>query len=319
MPADLAFTGTRQAPPERWVGHLPAEITFHTPGLKSHRTSEVTGSLTEFVSISTTGTACALNCDHCQTKVLTSMVSLPGSGGSLYELCARLQEKGARGVLISGGSDREGKVRLLNHIADMIRIREELGLVLRVHTGLIDEATCAALAEVELDGVMVDIIGDLETIRDVYHLDSRPEDYEQLLQWFDDYRLPAIPHIILGHYYGEMRGEWNALEIVRRHPPKVLVLVILMPLTGTPMAGVTPPSLDEIGAFFHTARAALPEVPIQLGCAKPLGPIKKEIDMLAIEAGFNGIAYPSEGVVGYAEQLGIKTRFINACCGVTWS
>lgn len=295
------------------------EITFHTPGMKSHRTSEVQGAVNEFVSISVTGSACALNCEHCQTKVLDSMLSLPETGGSLYDFCARLRDRGARGVLISGGSDTTGKVRLIQHIPDMIRAREELGLVLRVHTGLTDEATCAALSEVDVDGVMVDIIGDRETIRDVYHLDASPDDYEMMLENFARYRLPAIPHIILGHYFGQMKGEWQALEIVKRRPPKILVLVILMPLTGTPMAGVPPPPLNEIEDFFHAARQALPDIPIQLGCAKPLGPIKTEIDLLAVDAGFNGIAYPAEGVVRYAEGQGLKAKFINACCGVTWN
>ena len=133
------------------------------------------------------------------------------------------------------------------------------------------------------------------------------------------YELPAIPHIILGHYYGQMRGEWAALEMINMYPPKILVVVILMPLTGTPMAGVAPPSLDEIESFFGAARLSMPQKPIQLGCAKPLGPIKTDIDRLAIDAGFNGIAYPAEGVVAYAQDLGLEANFMNACCGVTWS
>ena len=181
------------------------------------------------------------------------------------------------------------------------------------------DAPCAALAEVDVDGIMVDVIGDRETIRDVYHLDHTPDDYEALLVRLERWGLPAIPHIILGHYFGRMQGEWAALEMVRRHPPKILVLVILMPLSGTPMAGVEPPSLKEIEQFFAQARRTLPTVPIQLGCAKPLGPIKNDIDRLAIDAGFNGIAYPSEGIVGYAREQGLKAQFINACCGVTWS
>ena len=311
-PAAIGLNGLRPV-------HFADEITFHTPGLRSHRTSEVTGSMNEFVSISVTGAACALNCDHCQTKVLTSMVSLPQAEGGLFELCQRLKARGARGVLVSGGSDLAGRVPLKAHIPDLIRIRRELGLVVRVHTGLADDATCAALAEVGVDGIMVDVIGDRETIRDVYHLDHTPDDYKALLARLEHWGLPAIPHIILGHYYGRMLGEWAALEMVRRHPPKTLVLVILMPLSGTPMAGVEPPSLKEIGQFFAQARRTLPTVPIQLGCAKPLGSIKNDIDRLAIDAGFNGIAYPSEGIVGYAREQGLKAQFINACCGVTWA
>jgi hypothetical protein len=50
--------------------NFPNEITFYGPGLKPHITSEFSGSLKEFISISVTGNNCALNCEHCNTKIL---------------------------------------------------------------------------------------------------------------------------------------------------------------------------------------------------------------------------------------------------------
>jgi hypothetical protein len=299
--------------------HFGNTITFHTPGLRRYKTAEFAAqNTTEFVSISVTGTACALNCDHCRTSVLHGMADLRQYPGSLFDLCAELAERGARGVLISGGSDRRGRVPLLPHIADMKRVRSELGLAVRVHTGLPDEETCAALGEVGLDGAMIDVIGHRDTIRQVYHLDAEPEDYENALAWLEQYHVPTIPHILLGLHFGQMLGEAHALEMILRHPPKILVLVVLMPLTGTPMMGVTPPPLAEIGAFFVRARKALPSTPVMLGCARPLGDLKVAIDRLAVEAGLNGIAYPANGIVEYAKQQGLQPRFISACCGVTW-
>jgi len=294
-------------------------ILFYTPGLRRYKTDEFADqNLTEFVSISLTGTACALNCAHCKTNVLHGMLDLRQYPGSLFELCAELAERGARGVLISGGSDKRGRVPLFPHIADIKRVRKELGLAVRVHTGLPDRETCAALGEVDLDGAMIDVIGHRDTIREVYHLEADPEDYENALAWLEEYRVPMIPHIILGLHFGKMLGEEYALEMIARHPPKVLVLVILMPLTGTPMMGLVPPSLEEIGAFFSKARKQLPSTPIVLGCARPLGNLKLQIDRLAVDAGFNGIAYPASGIVEYAKQRGLQPRFISACCGITW-
>lgn len=294
-------------------------ITFHAPGLKRYKTDEFDSqNAIEFVSISVTGTACALGCEHCKTNVLHGMADLRKHDGSLFDLCADLASKGARGVLISGGSDKRGRVPLLPHINDIKRVQNELGLALRIHTGLPDEETCAALGDVNIDGAMIDIIGHQDTIRDVYHLDSSPTEYENSLAWLERYNVPTIPHIILGLHFGKMLGEERALEMIARHPPKVLVLVVLMPLTGTPMMGVTPPSLEEIGAFFELSRKALPSTPVMLGCARPLGQMKLEIDKLAIDAGLNGIAYPANGIVEYARQNGLQPKFINACCGVTW-
>lgn len=312
MAVDPACFTIRQA-------QFPDEITFHAPGLRRYKTAEYDAhDAAEFVSISVTGSACALSCDHCQMQVLRGMADLRRFDGSLFDLCAGLAERGARGVLISGGSDRHGRVPLRTQMADLMRVRRELGLKIRVHPGLPDEETCAGLAEVGIDGAMVDIIGHADTIREVYHLQATPEDYEAVLARLERYHVPTVPHIIVGLHYGRLLGEWQALKMIQRHPPRLLVLVILMPLTGTPMAITSPPSIAEIGAFFATARQALPQTPVMLGCARPMGPMKMEIDRLAIDAGLNGIAYPAEGIVEYARQRGLQPHFINACCGVTW-
>jgi hypothetical protein len=295
------------------------EIVFHAPGLKRFKTSEYGGQdAARFASISVTGTECALACEHCKTHVLEGMTPLPKFGGSLFDLCCELAERGARGVLVSGGCDRRGRVPLLRHLPDLRRARRELGFTIRVHPGLPDEETVAGLAEVGIDGAMVDIIGDDATIREVYHLAAAAAEYEAVLERLERYGVPAVPHIILGLHFGRMRGEWTALEMIARHARKFLVLVILMPLTGTPMVGVTPPPVSEIADFFGLARRRLPETPVMLGCARPLGKIKIDIDRAAVDAGLNGIAYPAEGVIAYARERGFAPRFVDACCGVNW-
>jgi uncharacterized radical SAM superfamily protein len=316
---DLIDTTINPACLELRRPHFPDQIAFYTPGLRRYKTAEYAGQDTaEFVSVSLTGTVCALGCEHCKTVILRGLTSLPYFGGSLFDLCARLAERGARGVLVSGGSDARGRVPLHKHIPDLIRIRRELGLVIRVHPGLPDDATCAGLAEAGIDGAMVDIIGDGDTIREVYHLDATPEDYEAALARLERHGVPTVPHIILGLHFGRMLGEWRALEMIARHPPKMLALVILTPLRGTPMAEVRPPALADVGRFFETARATLPWTPIVLGCERPLGDYKRAVDRLAIDAGFNGIAYPADGTVAYARSHKLQPQFINACCGVVW-
>ncbi len=299
---------------------LSNEIHFHAPGLRRFKTSEfVTQDAAHFVSISVTATACALACDHCGMQMLRGMIPLPRREESdLYELCVGLRERGAEGLLLSGGCDKKGRVPLLPHIADLKRVREALGLTIRVHSGLIDEPTAHALSEVGINGAMIDIIGADETIREVYYIDGTAEDYERALANLEKNRLTAIPHIILGLHYGRLLGEYHALDMVARHPPMLLVLIALMPLYGTPMAEVTPPSVEEMADFFVAARRRLPDTPIMLGCARPLGRIKFEIDRAAIDAGMNGIAFPAEGTVAYARARGLEPKFHDACCGVFW-
>lgn len=289
---------------------------FYAPGLRRYRTSEWGPDAGRFVSISVTGADCALACDHCNSRVLEGM--RPLKGARLYDLCVEVAARGARGLLVSGGCDRQGRVPLLRHVPDLGRARRELGLTLRVHPGLADEATAAALGEIDVDGAMLDVIGAVETIREVYHLDVPVEAYGRAMERLARHGVPLVPHIVLGLHYGKLLGEWTALEMIALHRPKLLVLVVLMPLYGTAMAATAPPPVGELGEFFVTARRALPDTPIALGCARPLGPVKKEIDRLAVDAGLTGIAYPAEGVVAYAESRGLAPEFHDACCGVDW-
>ncbi|HEX9014170.1 MAG TPA: radical SAM protein, partial [Anaerolineaceae bacterium] len=217
------------------------KIIFPTPEVRAYQTAEHDNrSGQEFVSISLTGTACALKCAHCHSRNLRGMYDLRRAPGSLFDLCAELADRGTRGVLISGGSDARGRVPLLPHVPDLKRIRRELNLTVRVHVGLPDEETCAALGEVDLDGAMIDIIGHRDTIREVYHLDAGPEDFEQALAWLENYRVPSVPHIVLGLHFGKFLGEERALEMICRHSPKLVALVVLTPIARTEMAAVQP-------------------------------------------------------------------------------
>jgi hypothetical protein len=292
-------------------------IHFYAPGLRRYRSAEwADADPARFVSVSVTGAECALQCDHCRARVLEGMRGL--GGRSLFEVAAEARARGAAGLLVSGGSDRRGRVPLLRHVPDLLRARRELGLLLRVHPGLPDEPTAAALGELDLDGAMLDVIGASETIREVYHLEAGVEDYEAALARLGRHGVPLVPHIILGLHHGRILGEWTALRMIARHRPRLLVLVVLMPLTGTPMQGVAPPPVEEIAAFFRAARAALPDTPVTLGCARPLGPVKARIDREAVDAGLDGIAFPAEGTVAYARDRGRLPRFHDACCGVNW-
>jgi uncharacterized radical SAM superfamily protein len=294
-------------------------VHFYAPGLRRFATREYAGqNAAAFVSISVTGSECALMCDHCQARVLETMIPLK-QRGTLFDLCQGLAARGARGALISGGCDRLGRVPLLPHLPDMVRVRQELGLALRVHPGLVEEGVAAGLARVGVDGAMLDIIGAEETIRDVYHMDVPVASYELSLERLAQHGVPAVPHIVLGLHFGRFLGEDRALEMVAGYPRRAAVLVVLQPLYGTLMAITPPPPVEEIGRFFVKARTVLADSPLFLGCARPLGPVKAAIDRLAVEAGLDGIAYPAEGIVQYARDRGRTPQFHNACCGVGWT
>jgi uncharacterized radical SAM superfamily protein len=293
-------------------------IEFYAPGLKRWQTSEwKPKKANRFLPVSVTGTACALGCDHCATKVLQGMITV-SKKKSLFETAQGLAAQGTDGILISGGSRPDGSVPLEVHLDDMKRVREELGLKVIVHSGLVSPEVARGLADAGVDAVMLDIIGADETVTDVYHIDGKAEDFERSLELLAAEGLRIIPHIVLGLHYGRLLGEWNALEMIRRHPVSTLILVVLTPLVGTKMAHLAPPPIEDVVDFFAHARAEMPEIPVNLGCGRPMGEMKIALDRAAVDQGLNGIAFPAEGIVEYARSQGLRPELYEYCCSLTW-
>lgn len=289
-------------------------IYFYAPTIKRYETDEyVNRRYPFFVPVSVTGKKCRLNCDHCRKIILESMYEAQDPG-SLYNLALRLKERGCRGLLVSGGAGLDGSVPLTEFAPVMAKLKHELGFKMAVHTGLVDEEMADALSEACIDLAMVDIIGSDETIREVYHLKASVADYENSLKNLVDRNVKVSPHVVVGLHYGKILGEYNALEIISRYHIASLVLVVLNPLCNTPMAEVIPPSVEEMKSIFATARKMFPTTLILLGCARPGGKYRLQLDKLALDMGINGIAYPAEGVVQYASQKGLNPVFSEYCC-----
>jgi lipoyl synthase len=294
-------------------------IEFYAPGLKRWETEEwKPANPRRFLPVSVTGSACALSCDHCQAKVLEGMISVK-AGEDLFDLAASLKGQGSEGLLVSGGSTRTGGVPLLGHLKHVPRIKDELGMKVIAHSGVVSPQLAEGLAEAGVDGVMLDIIGADETISDVYHLDLTTADFERSLALLAERGLRIIPHIVCGLHYGRFLGEHRALEMIGRYPVSTLIIVVLVPLVGTPMAHLPPPPVEDVVAFFAEARAAMPTTKVNLGCARPLGPMKRELDEAAIDHGLNGIAYPADGVIAYARSRGLEPKLYEYCCSLTWT
>ena len=294
------------------------DVYFFTPSLKHYETDELaTPETARFVPISVTGADCSLMCDHCRAKILESMdhVKRPED---LLEMGRRLSERGVRGVLITGGSDPMGVVPLRPFADAMRKLKEDLGFTVIVHTGLIDEDDAKALAGAGVDAAMLDIIGSNETIKDVYHLDARVEDFEAALEHLTSHNVAVAPHVVIGIHYGTILGEWRALDLISRYPVASVVLVVLSPIPGTPMDGAPILAADDLKDLFTGARMRFPETPVLLGCARPEGKEKFGIDAAALEAGLNGIAFPAEGIVSLARELDLKPVFSDDCCALVF-
>jgi uncharacterized radical SAM superfamily protein len=291
----------------------PKKIHFYAPSFMYYKTRHYCSSPTSFSTVSVTGKGCALNCKHCGGKVLKTMQPAK-KPEKLFELGAKLKQYGALGCLVSGGCLPDGSVPLKQFIPTLEKIKQELGLTVFVHTGIIDFATAEALKRAGVDAALIDIIGADETIKQIYNLKVTVEDHVNSLKALHDAHLNFVPHIIVGLHNGELKGEFHALRIIRAHNPSGLVVIAFTPLRGTCMAEVKPPSPLNIARVAATARLMFPETPLALGCMRPRGKHRAETDVLALKAGVNAIAFPSEEAISYAENQGYEASFSSYCC-----
>ena len=266
-----------------------------------------------YPTISITGAACALNCDHCQRHILNTMIPAT-SPEALVETCRRLADEGNIGVLVSGGSLPDGTLPWDPFVDAIATVKRTTDLRVTIHTGLIDEAMALRLDAAGVDEFLIDVIGSRETMEEVYHLDTTLQEMEASLAALEATGKPVIPHIVVGLHYGRLLGEVEALEMVARHPPYALVIVVLRPIRGSPMDGVEPPDPELVARFIALSRFRLPRVPIALSCARPPGRYRKRLDVLAVEAGTNRIAMPAEEALDRAGELGLEVEFHHTCC-----
>ena len=288
------------------------KIKFYEPSFAYHKARHDC-STQKFPTISVTGNQCALDCKHCGGKVLETM--LPASTPTkLFKIAENLRRDGTIGCLVSGGCLPNGSVPLERFIPVLGKIKRELGLTIVVHTGIVNTGTAEALKKAKVDSVLVDVIGSNDTIREVCNLHVTVDDYEESLKALSSAGLNFVPHITVGLHNGLLRGEFQALRMIGRYEPSALVVIAFMPLRGTQMENIKPPSPEDIARVVAAARLRFPETPLALGCMRPKGRHRAATDVLALQAGVDALAFPSEEAIRYAKVQGLEGEFSPYCC-----
>jgi len=220
---------------------------------------------------------------------------------TLSRIIDQLLMTGAYGVLLSGGANRDGEVPLRSFIPTIKELKmkaPEFKVI--VHTGLIKKKVAEELKEANVDQILIDMIGEDETIQKIYHLPKRVEDYEETLWMLKEMGHRLAPHLIIGHHFGEIRGEWRALEIITRVGVDTLVLVVLKSLHKEIPQRI--PSSEEVSKVSAIARIINPRLPIRMGCIRPSHPWKVFMEKGCIDSGVNTIAYPLQATIDYARD-----------------
>ena len=284
------------------------KITFYHPGMFKYN-----GKWGNYPAISITGKHCELQCDHCNSKILEPMI-FATTPEELIEKCIRLEELGNAGCLISGGSQKDGTIPWYNFISAIKTIKETTNLFISIHSGIIDYQMAKKMKDAGVDQALIDVIGDEETFKKIYHVNFGITKIEESLDALRNTGLSIIPHIVVGLDYGKIKGEYQAIDLIKRYNPEVLVIVSLKRISGTPMRDILPPNPEEIAKIIATARIEMTDVPISLGCARERA--NSLIDVLAVECGVNRIAIPSEEAIKKAQEYGLDILWKKTCCSV---
>jgi lipoyl synthase len=268
-----------------------------------------------FPALSLTGSACALTCKHCERKLIER---LPGvaTPSALKRACMKARLRGAKGVLLTGGCTKDGKVPLHEFLPVIKEIKKETGMLLIAHTGISEEKEAMEVKDAGIDGVCLDVVGSEETTQEIYGIKITPRMYRDTLLAYERAGIKNIsPHVCVGLHYGHLMHEASALDIISCIRPSNIVLTGLTDQEGTTMEGVKIDPEDYI-RILCLARKKFPNTYISLGCARGKGEIRAKIDRMAVHAGVNNIAVPTNAAYEAAKSLGLKINEYTACCSL---
>jgi len=263
-----------------------------------------------YPTLSITGSRCILKCKYCMGHYLTGMIPTP-SPKTLYDTVRSLYRNGARGVLISGGFDSEGRLPIKPFLQVLRDLKRELDLIISVHCGLVDKETAGELRRAGIDVVDYEFMVDPVVISEVSGLKSKgPSDFIESLRYLIEEGPPYVsPHLPIGLKYGKLGGEWKAIETLKDFDPYLAVFLVFMPTKGTPMAGLSPPEETEIIAVLDYARSRFREVAV--GCMRP-PKLKSTLDPKLVERKLvDRIAVPHKSII---EKY--RLEVVHACCSI---
>jgi len=267
----------------------------------------------KFPTLSITGDACALHCKHCGGRYLQQMRSCP-TPDVLRKTCLELASNGARGMLLSGGYNSESYVPFEPFLDAIEQVKRETGLFISAHTGLVPSWLALELGRAGVDQADFDLIGDDETIKLVLGIERTVEDYRRTLMELSRWLPHVVPHICIGLHAGELRGELTALEIAADSNCSTLVLLVMTPTIGTEFDDVTPPTPATVGEVVARARLKLPQATLALGCMRPRGVERAEIELQALRSGIDRVEIPEQRTIEAARAMGLDVKRLDACC-----
>jgi uncharacterized radical SAM superfamily protein len=275
------------------------------------------------LTISLTGSRCSLLCDHCSAFYLKGMMTEDQALKIIEENPGKYSS-----ALISGGSDIEGKVPILEHLPFIKRLYK-MGIKLNIHTGLISEKEIFAIKPF-FERISYDFVYDNNVIRDVYHLYGKSrEDFEKTYLLMrrliggkieNEKKLPStriVPHFTIGLNCGKITdGDFETIEELAYIKPSLLVIDVFIPTRGTPFESCPLPHLEKLEELLTMASRRLTKTNLFLGCMRPYGRYRENLDIIAYEKGFQGFVMPSKKLIDKIKENGEEILRFDECCAL---
>ena len=332
-------------------------LTFAMPGAKVYINDYYINYPGSFLNISITGQKCQLMCRHCRGELLKGMpeagdsrklvelvekyigrtgntgtgchpasikkpagYALQKEGTGQYKNTGMCENKrgSVNGMLISGGFDHEGKLPIKNILAGIEGLKSKYPfLTIYIHTGFLDAKEAAALKSSGVDAVLVNLIGSLKAIREVYNLKDRTySDYLDTIKVLKDQDLKVSPHIIIGLENGKLSDEFRTVKDALALGVDSLVFVVLK--RASRMVDFTSSGVphDDIIRLVKYARGLSGDTLLSFGCAKPPGENSHLLEIGLIKAGIDSMAFPSEKTIRFVIENKIAHTFVEKCCAI---
>ena len=274
-----------------------------------------------FPAISITGSKCALQCEHCNEKYLDGMKHAT-TPRKLETLLLNLSKNEGVGALISGGCEDDGSVPLLGFLDVIKKVKNQTNLIINTHTGFLNEETAKKLADTKVDIVSLDVNIDEEILKEIYHLDKNIGDYKESIKLLKKYDLNIVPHICIGLYYGKLHKELDSIKFIKEiivNPSLIVLIALIAPISPEEKRKkFSAPNPIDIAKVILVLRYLFPKTELSLGCMRPRGALKVEVEQHAMLAGINRIEIPSKRTLRWAKKQypEMKFEFYSACCAI---
>jgi uncharacterized radical SAM superfamily protein len=248
-------------------------------------------------TISLTGEECALNCAHCNKNWLKGMSSIP-------EI-----DNNTKSCLISGGCDINGRVPLIENLELIKKLSQKTKLI--AHTGLISEEDVKKIAPF-IHSVSFNLVGYNYTIREVFGLQKTVDDFIESYLAIKKH-MKVFPHITIGLHAGKINGEFKVLELLKKFGTEAIIFNVFIPTPNTKYSDKKPPRIEEVLGIISHARVEFPNALLVLGCMRPGGKYRKELDEQVIGL-VDRIVMPADKAIKKAKDLSLEIKRFDECC-----